>query len=95
MGKIGKTLALLLTLTIAMSALTLLTVKPINAQTTPSPTPYHELPNPSVPEFTLKYIDNSHAVPPTTITTTDTFTGKQEVVTQEGYYIQNASIQIL
>ena len=39
-------------------------------------------------------MDNSYAVPPTTITTTDPFTGKQEVTNQAGYYIQNASIQI-
>jgi hypothetical protein len=72
----------------------MLVVKPANAQASPSSTPFHELPNPSVPEFTLKYVDNSHAVPPSTTTTTDPFTGKQEVITQEDYYIQNSSIQI-
>ena len=37
MGKIGKTFTLLLTLIIVMSCLTLLTVKPANAQSTPIP----------------------------------------------------------
>jgi len=49
------------------------------------------LPKPSVPEFTLKYIDNSHNVPP--IYGTDPYTGKN-VITQEGYYIQNKSVEI-
>ena len=37
---------------------------------------------PSVPEFTVKYVDNSYYVPPTT--TTDPYTG--ETVTQGGFY---------
>jgi hypothetical protein len=39
-------------------------------------------PKPSVPEFTVKYVDNSYYVPPTT--TTDPYTG--ETVTQGGFY---------
>jgi len=37
MGKIGKTFALILTVLIIMSYLTLLTIKPANAQSTPAP----------------------------------------------------------
>jgi len=48
MGKIGKTLALFLTLIIALSRLTIVLVKPANGQA---------LLKPSVPEFTLRYID--------------------------------------
>jgi hypothetical protein len=51
MGTIGKTSALILTLIVAMSCLTLLTVKPVNAQT---------IPKPSVPEFSLKYVKASY-----------------------------------
>ena len=58
MGRIGKTFALLLTLLIAMSFLTLLTVKTANAQT---------IPKPSVPEFTLQ---SQTQVNTTTITLT-------------------------
>ena len=47
MSRIAKTFALLLTITIAVSFLTLLTVKPTNAQT---------IPTPSVPEFTLQFV---------------------------------------
>ncbi len=45
MGKINKTFALFLTIIVAMSCLTLLTLKPINAQSTPTP---------SAPQFTLQ-----------------------------------------
>jgi hypothetical protein len=49
------------------------------------------IPNPSVPEFTLKYVDNSHNVLP--IYGVDPYTGKN-VVTQDGYFIQNKSVEI-
>jgi hypothetical protein len=61
MGKISKIVALLLTLTIIMSCLTLLTVKPVDAQS---------FAKPSVPEFTLKFLPDSE-----NITHTDPFTG--------------------
>jgi hypothetical protein len=49
MGRTSKTFALILMLIIVMSCLTLVVVKPANAQT---------IPKPSVPEFTLKFLDN-------------------------------------
>ncbi len=65
MGRIGKTLAILLTLTIVLSSLTLLAVKPANAQSTPKPSP---------PEYTLTFIPASE-----TITHTDPYNGSQTV----------------
>src|SRR3989304_3159711 len=47
------------------------------------------IPKPSVPEFTLRYIDLSYDVPPTY--GIDQFTGKN-VITQEGYHVDNQSI---
>ncbi|NLB74842.1 MAG: hypothetical protein GX799_00020 [Crenarchaeota archaeon] len=82
MSKIGKTFALLLTLTVAMSCLTLLTVKPTNAQT---------IPKPSIPEFTLQFVDNSYEVPP--IFSTNPYTG-ESIITQDGYHVENKSIAI-
>ena len=82
MGKFSKNLSLFLTLIIAMSCLTLGMLKPVNAQT---------IPTPSVPEFTLKYVDKSHDVPPTY--SKDQFTGNT-VVTQAGYHIENKSIEL-
>ncbi len=48
MGRISKTFALSLTIVIAVSCLTLLTVKPVNAQTKPKP---------SVPLFTVRFVE--------------------------------------
>jgi hypothetical protein len=50
MGKTSKAFALILTILIVMSCLTILTVKPANAQS---------IPKPSVPEFTLNIVDGS------------------------------------
>jgi hypothetical protein len=54
MGKIIKTVGLFLTLIIAMSCLTLLMVKPTNAQSIPAP---------SVPQFTVKFVKWAYFVP--------------------------------
>jgi hypothetical protein len=45
-----------------------------------------DIPEPSVPEFSLNYVDRSVNVPPTTTTTTDPFTGKQADTITGGYY---------
>ena len=85
MGKIGKTFALLLTLIIATSCLTILMVKPANAQT---------IPKPSVPEFTLKYVDNSYDVPLTYTYSTDPYTGKEVKTPHGGNHVDNKTIDI-
>jgi hypothetical protein len=46
---------------------------------------------PSVPEFTLKYVDNSYDVPSTY--GIDQYTGKT-VMTQAGYHVENKSIEV-
>jgi hypothetical protein len=46
---------------------------------------------PSVPEFTLKFVDHSYDVPPTY--GIDPYTGKN-VMTQAGYPVQNKSIEV-
>ncbi len=68
--------------------------------TTPEPTtsssPTEELNEstpilmPSVPEFTLRYVDNSYDVPPTC--GIDQYTGKN-VTTKEGYHVDKRSIE--
>jgi hypothetical protein len=52
MGKISKTLALLLTVIIATSCLTLFIFKPANAQSTAKP---------SIPQFTLSFVNASYS----------------------------------
>jgi hypothetical protein len=48
---------------------------------------------PSVPEFTLKYIDLSYDVPPTTSSSIDPYTGKITTTTIPGYHVENKTIQ--
>jgi hypothetical protein len=47
---------------------------------------------PSVPEFTVKYVDNSYNEPP--IYGVDAYTGKT-VLTQAGYHVQNKSVELI
>ena len=59
-------------------------IKPANAQS---------IPKPSVPTFTVKYVDNSYDVPPVTTTTTDPYTGENQTVTiQDGYHVDNRTM---
>jgi len=51
------------------------------------------IPKPSVPEFTLKYVDNSYDVPPKTTSTTDPYTNKTTTTTIPGYHVENKTIQ--
>ena len=78
MDKIGKTLAIFLTLIIAMSCLTILMVKPVNAQT-PSTT---LLPIPTTPDFTIVITNSSYSVPVTY--SIDSSTGQE--VANNSYY---------
>jgi hypothetical protein len=63
---------------------------------TPMPSPSEEptettsLPKPSVPEFTLTYVDLSYDVPPTY--GIDQYTG-ETIITEGGYHVDNRSIQ--
>ena len=69
---------------LVLTASSLMMVKPALAQT-----------KPAVPEFTLKFSDDSYgySVPPTY--SIDTFTGKN-VTTQVGYYtyVENKSVEV-
>jgi hypothetical protein len=49
------------------------------------------LQKPAIPEFTLRFVDNSYDVPPTF--SKDPFTGKNEM-TQEGYHVENKTIEV-
>ena len=50
----------------------------------------NETSSPSVPEFTLKYVDYSYDVPPTY--GIDQFSGEQ-IVTKEGYHVDERTIE--
>ena len=82
MGRISKSFVLILILIMIISGLSVMIVKPANAQS---------IPKPSVPEFTLSILSHPYDVAPTT--TIDPFTGKT-VTTQAGYHVENKSIEI-
>jgi hypothetical protein len=78
MNRSSKTVSLLI---LTLLASNILTIEPTNAQT---------IPKPSVPEFTLKYIDYSYDVPPTY--KINEYTG--EKVATSGYHVKNMTIQV-
>jgi hypothetical protein len=58
----------------------------------PTPPPQQpQVPTPSVPGFTLQYVDRSYDVPP--VYKTDPFTG-QSVISQSGYHQDNRTIDV-
>jgi hypothetical protein len=81
MDRIDKNLSLLLILIISLTI-----VGTSSAQS---------IPKPSVPEFTLKYVDNSYDVPPKTTSSTDPYTGKVTTTTVPGYHVDDRTIQIV
>jgi hypothetical protein len=83
MGNIDKGFSLLIVVILAVSSLIM--VESALAQS---------IPKPSVPEFTLKYVDNSYDVQPTTTSTTDPYTGKTITTTTPGYHVEKKSIEI-
>jgi hypothetical protein len=79
MGIVSKGFSLLFVVILAVSILIM--VESASAQS---------IPIPSVPEFTLKYVDNSYDVSPTT--TTNPYTG--QITNQMGYHIINGSVEL-
>jgi hypothetical protein len=85
MGYLGKGLASVLILIMAISSLSLLMVKPVCAQS---------IPTPSVPEFTLRFVNNTYFVPETTTYTTNPYTGKTTSSLTGDYFVKNNTIEI-
>ena len=80
----SKSLLLLLVVLLVVS--TLLMVKPASAQS---------IPKPSVPQFTLKYVNSSYLIPETPYYQTDPYTGKQKYIgIQGGYLFKNNTIEV-
>lgn len=52
------------------------------------------IPKPNVPEFTVKLVDRSYDVPPSTTTTIDPYTGKETVTNQPGRRVENKTIEV-
>ena len=86
MSGIGKSFALFLILIMAFSCLNLLVIKSASAQT---------IPIPSVPEFTVSFVNSSYTTPITTTQTTNPFTGQQVTQKSGGQYVENLSIDVI
>ncbi|PVX25112.1 MAG: hypothetical protein CW691_05600, partial [Candidatus Bathyarchaeum sp.] len=50
---------------------------------------------PSVPEFTLQYVDHSYDVPLTYTYSTDPYTGEQIATPHGGYHVENKTVDII
>jgi hypothetical protein len=73
------------TVFLALTSLLILTVTPINVQAASTP---------SVPQFSVKLVDSSYDVPPSSTTTVDQYTGKEITTTKPGYHIEQKSIEV-
>jgi hypothetical protein len=49
---------------------------------------------PSIPEFTVQFVDNSYNVPATATSTTNPYTGKTTTTTTPAYHVENQTIEI-
>jgi hypothetical protein len=78
-----RSLAVVVAILVAVTSLTML--RPANAQT---------IPKPSVPQFTIKYVDDSYDVPSTTNSTINPYTGKTETTIIPGYHVSNFTVHV-
>jgi hypothetical protein len=63
-------------------------------------TPYYpvdtsQIPQPSVPQFTVKLVDYSYDVPSKTVTTTDPYNGQTTTTTTPGYHVQDIKLVLM
>jgi len=70
---------------LVLSSLLIITATPATVQAATKP---------SIPQFTVKLVDSSYDVPPSTTATVDQYTGKETTTTTPGYYVENKTIQI-
>jgi len=79
----SKRVTLLLIAILTVSSLLMFKTAPASASTTPS-----------VPEFTVKYVDASYDVPPKTTSITDPYTNETTTKTILGYHVEKRAIEV-
>ncbi|MCL2134305.1 MAG: hypothetical protein FWH37_01960 [Candidatus Bathyarchaeota archaeon] len=84
MNPTDKTFTVLL-IVLLVTNLLILSIVPANAQATSKP---------SVPQFTVKFVDYSYDVPSVTSNTIDQYTGEKITNITPGYHIENKTIEI-
>jgi hypothetical protein len=74
------------------TTLSLMMVNPAWAQSAPNPPnlPY----SPSTPQFSLKLVENSYDVPPTTTSSIDPYNGNTSTTIIPGYHVKNVDIEL-
>jgi len=80
-----KCTVLLLVACLVVSSFSVLAVSSVSAQSGFKP---------SVPQFSVKLVDSSYDVPPSTSTTVDQYTGKETTTTTQGYRVEQRSIEV-
>lgn len=84
-------MALVLILIMVVSALGLMMVKPANAQRFEQDTSF---PTPSIPQFTVRIVNNSYYTQPITTITTDPFTGQSTTTTTPSRFVEDEFIEL-
>jgi hypothetical protein len=87
----SSTILLILALALSISAIAVMTA---SAADPPPPTYPPSIPAPSIPQFTVAYVDHSYDVPAKTTQTTDPYTGNTVTNTISGYHVKNYTIDV-
>jgi hypothetical protein len=85
MGSINRVIVAVFVFFLVLSNLIVLTATPVSAQAGYKP---------SVPQFTVKLVDNSYDVPPSTTTVTDPYTGETKSLNAGGY-VSDKTIEVI
>jgi hypothetical protein len=72
----------------------LIVILTIFSQLMTTPVYAQSVPKPSVPQFTVSYVDLSYDVPATTTTSIDPYTGNKTIITNEGYRVNSQKITL-
>ncbi|MCL2258007.1 MAG: hypothetical protein FWC14_07465 [Candidatus Bathyarchaeota archaeon] len=80
------TALMVLIICLVASSLSVLTVTPITV---------YAISKPSVPQFSIRVIDDSYYVPPSTTTTVDQYTGKETMISTPGHTVEQRKREVV
>jgi hypothetical protein len=87
----GLTVLIIIALSLILSNLLVMAA---SCTDPPAPTIQPYIPKPSVPQFTLSYVDHSYDVPAKTTSSQDPYTGEVKTSTIPGYRVTNFTIDV-
>jgi hypothetical protein len=94
MKNFGKSLTMLLITLLFLSSASAVWAQ-WGADTSYYPVDTSQIPQPSVPQFTVKLVDYSYDVPSKTVTTTDAYNGETITTTAPGYHVQDFKLVLM